>query len=127
EEDPVLLVQGHLRHRYVHAADLAGGVTEPDVGHVPDRRLLDPAGVGHLEPDVDGRAAGRAGPAAAVAGDPAVRAGVGGPLGRWHRHVRPLLGAVVDVHGLDADPAGTGHLGEVHAVPAHQAGLDVLL
>src|SRR6266568_1612589 len=36
----------------------------------------------------------------------------------------PLLRPVVNVHGLDADPAGPGHLGQVHAAP-HHAGLDV--
>src|SRR5580704_6520260 len=38
----------------------------------------------------------------------------------------PLLRTVVDVHGLDADPAGPDHLGQVHVVP-HHAGLQVLL
>ncbi len=35
--------------------------------------------------------------------------------------------AVVHVHGLDADPAGSGHLGQVHAVAAQHAGLELLL
>src|SRR5215469_12091430 len=40
----------------------------------------------------------------------------------WFIGTGPLIRrVVVDVHGLDADPAGAGHLGQVHAVP-HQPG-----
>src|SRR5689334_18031830 len=88
EVDPVVVVQPHLGHGHVGAADLAGGTAEPDPGHVADRRLLDPAGIGDLQPDVDRRAAVRAGPAPALARHAAVRAGVGA-FGRWHRHVNP--------------------------------------
>ena len=31
----------------------------------------------------------------------------------------------MDVHGLDADPAGAGHLGQVHVVVAEHPGLEL--
>src|SRR5580693_9797599 len=82
-------MEPHVRDRHVGAADLAGGPAEPDPGHIPDRRLLNPAGIRDVQPDVDRRAAVRAGRVLALTRQAAVRAGVG-TLGRWHRHVRPL-------------------------------------
>jgi hypothetical protein len=46
EEDRVPLGQRHLGDGHQLTLDLAGGVREPELGHVPQPRRLGPAGVG---------------------------------------------------------------------------------
>src|SRR4029077_19967541 len=60
EVDPVLGREGELRGRGGRAGDLHVRLAELQPGHVPDRRLLDPAGVTDHGPDVDRRPAHRA-------------------------------------------------------------------
>ena len=47
EHDTVIGRQGEVGPGDERPFDLAVGLAELDLGHVPDRRLLDPAGVGH--------------------------------------------------------------------------------
>ena len=77
EVDRVRRVQVHLRNRHVLATDLAARPVEADLGHVPDRRLLGPAGLGDACPDIGRGAAVRAGRPGSVARDAAVGARIG--------------------------------------------------